>query len=92
MSSLQKSFAKAKLANLPFNPPLPPGVPTDLLVEEEIGEEEGEDDELRPLPEAVGLSEAAEDDSSSASSASSTGSTNTIRPEPRKKLFARPRG
>ncbi|KAK4698139.1 protein phosphatase methylesterase 1, partial [Lecanoromycetidae sp. Uapishka_2] len=70
MSDLQRSFAKAKLAGLPFEPPLPPN-----LLEEE--EEEDEFDDLKPLPESN-----QDDDSSSASSASSASSTGTIRPSP----------
>ena len=58
MSHLQRSFAKAKLAGLPSEPPLPQSA---LL------EDEG-DDELWCLAEP-----APDDDSSSASSASSTG-------------------
>ena len=83
MSDLQRSFAKAKLAGLPFEPPLPP----DLLVEdeEEEADAEEENDRLKPLPES-----AQDDDSSSASSASSASSTGTIRPSPSKHLFARP--
>lgn len=76
MSELQRSFAKAKLAGLPFEPPLPP----------EQDEEKEEDDEFgdwRPSPDP-----AQDDDSSSASSASSTG---TIIPSPSKNLFARPK-
>ncbi|MCJ1283786.1 Protein phosphatase methylesterase 1 [Xylographa opegraphella] len=79
MSDLQRSFAKAKLAGLPFNPPLPPGT---LLEEDE--------DERELIPEP-----SPDDDSSSASSASSassTGSTGTIKPSPSKHLFARPKG
>lgn len=57
MSDLQRSFVKAKLADLPFDPPMPQG----------LAEEEAEQDDLRPLPESH------DDDSSSASSASSTG-------------------
>lgn len=57
MSDLQRSFVKAKLANLPLDPPMPQG----------LAEEEDEQDALRPLPEPH------DDDSSSASSASSTG-------------------
>jgi len=82
MSDLQRAFAKAKLAGLPFNPPMPPG----SLIEDE-DDEELEDDELRPLPEP-----SPDDDSSSASSASSASSTGTIRPSPSKHLFARPKG
>lgn len=85
MSDLQRSFAKAKLAGLPFEPPLP----RDQLLEEEEtedGDPGEENDELNPLPE----SSSADDDSSSASSASSASSTGTIRPSPSKHLFARP--
>ncbi len=80
MSDLQRAFAKAKLAGLPFDPPLPP---------EQLREDEEEDeiDDLKPLPES-----AQDDDSSSASSASSASSTGTIRPSPSKHLFARPKG
>ena len=110
MSELQKSFAKAKLQNLPFDPPLPlnalpddnaDSIGSSNLLDGNTGYhgadamDEDEDafdetDELRPLPEGYG-----EDDSSSASSASSAssvGSTGTIRPEPRRRLFARVRG
>lgn len=81
MSDFQKSFAKAKLARFPVEPPLPPAA----LVEEDeyAGEEE---DEIQPLPESE-----QEEDSSSASSASSASSTGTIRPNS-KHLFARPIG
>ncbi|KAK3178701.1 hypothetical protein OEA41_000838 [Lepraria neglecta] len=79
MSDLQRSFARAKLAGLPFEPPPPPN----HLVE---NEEDDEIDDLKPLPEAP------DDDSSSASSASSASSTGTIRPSPSKHLFARPKG
>ena len=82
MSDLQRSFAKAKLAGLPFNPPMSPG---SLMEDEE--DEDQENDELRPLPEP-----SPDDDSSSASSASSASSTGTIRPSPSKHLFARPKG
>lgn len=79
MSDLQRSFAKAKLAALPFQLPLSP--------QEEDDEEIGQDDELvddrRPSLDSV-----QDDDSSSASSASSTG---TIMPSPSKNLFARPK-
>ena len=57
MSDLQRSFVKAKLADLPLEPPMP----------QDVAEEEDEQDDLRPLPEPH------DDDSSSASSASSTG-------------------
>ena len=80
MSDLQRSFAKAKLAGLPFEPPLPPH-----QLEEDILEDERDD--LRPLPDSV-----QDDDSSSASSASSASSTGTIRPSPSKHLFTRPKG
>ncbi|KAL9109629.1 MAG: hypothetical protein Q9187_008142, partial [Circinaria calcarea] len=83
MSDLQRAFAKAKLAGLPFEPPMPP----DLVQggeEEEEAEVEERDDYFRPLPNPM-----QEDDSSSASSASSAG---TIRPSPSKHLFARPKG
>ena len=89
MSSLHQSIAKQKLANLPFNPPLPPGARPDLLAQEDesIEEENEEIDDLRPLPD--GRSSSTEDDSSSASSASSASSTGTIRPNERKGRFAR---
>ncbi|MCJ1360682.1 MAG: Protein phosphatase methylesterase 1 [Icmadophila ericetorum] len=77
MSDLQRSFAKAKLADLPFEPPLPPNSAEEL-------EEEEDEDELQELPEP-----SPDEDSSSASSASSTG---TIRPSLSKHLFARPKG
>lgn len=83
MSDLQRSFAKAKLAGLPFEPPLPPNA----LQEQYEEDEEGENDDLKPLPESI-----PDDDSSSASSASSASSTGTIRPSPSKHLFARPKG
>ncbi len=85
MSDLQRAFAKAKLAGLPLEPPLPP----DQLHEADLEEDDDEDetDELRPLPES-----SQDDDSSSASSASSASSTGTIRPSPSKHLFARPKG
>ncbi|MCJ1422449.1 Protein phosphatase methylesterase 1 [Sticta canariensis] len=78
MSHLQRSFAKAKLAGLPFEPPLPPN----MFLEEDEAE-----DQLKSLPEST-----ADDDSSSASSASSASSTGTIKPSPSKHLFARPKG
>jgi protein phosphatase methylesterase 1 len=77
MSDLQRSFAKAKLAGLPFEPP------NQLL----DNDEEDELDDLKPLPDST-----QDDDSSSASSASSASSTGTIRPSPSKHLFARPKG
>lgn len=80
MSDLQRSFAKAKLAGLPFEPPLP----ANQLHEDD---EEDEPDDLKPLPDS-----SQDDDSSSASSASSASSTGTIRPSPSKHLFARPKG
>ncbi|KAG8526907.1 uncharacterized protein KY384_008336 [Bacidia gigantensis] len=72
MSELQRSFARAKLAGLPFEPPIPIN---------DLSDEEDQDglDELRPLPERSSL----DDDSSSASSASSASSTGTIRPSPK---------
>lgn len=93
MSELQRSFAKAKLAALPLDPPLP-RLPSNILdADLEHGEEGGEeveeeDDDLKPLPHR----RSADDDSSSASSASSASSTGTIRPSPTKHLFARPKG
>ncbi|KAL9105125.1 MAG: hypothetical protein Q9163_000043 [Psora crenata] len=82
MSELQRSFAKAKLAGLPLEPPFPSSL-SDLP----DGTDE-QADEFRPLlPE-----QSPDDDSSSASSASSASSTGTIRPSPSKHLFARPRG
>lgn len=78
MSDLQRSFAKAKLAGLPFEPPLP----LHAFLEEDEAE-----DQLNSLPEST-----ADDDSSSASSASSASSTGTIKPSPSKHLFARPKG
>ena len=80
MSSLQRSFAKANLAGLPFETPLPPS----SFLEDEYVEEEERADEFKSLPESM-----VDDDSSSASSASSTG---TIIPSPSKHLFARPKG
>lgn len=89
MSSLQRSFAKAKLAGLPFEPPLPQTT-FDEAEDEEEADDDGEDerDALRPLPDR----RSTDDDSSSASSASSASSTGTIRPSPSKHLFARPKG
>ncbi len=88
MSDLQRSFAKAKLAGLPFEPPLPPNALQELYEEEEEeDEDEDENDALKPLPESI-----PDDDSSSASSASSASSSGTIRPSPSKHLFARPKG
>ena len=93
MSELQRSFAKAKLAGLPFEPPLPhyasPGIDSEVdAEEEEEGEQEEELDDLKPLPDR----RSTDDDSSSASSASSASSTGTIKPSPSKHLFARPKG
>ena len=86
MSDLQRSFAKAKLAHLPFELPLLPS---------EEGEENEEEDEERDANEDVAFGDwraspdpAQDDDSSSASSASSTA---TIIPSPNKNLFARPK-
>ncbi|KAL9629382.1 MAG: hypothetical protein Q9164_006905 [Protoblastenia rupestris] len=72
MSELQRSFAKAKLAGLPFEPPSP--INTTLEDDEDDYEQA---DNVGPLPE-----QAQDDDSSSASSASSASSTGTIRPSP----------
>ncbi|MCJ1338806.1 Protein phosphatase methylesterase 1 [Bachmanniomyces sp. S44760] len=87
MSDLQRSFAKAKLSNLPFDPPMPLNttLPENMLDEE--GVNEAEDGTLKPLPGSI--STAKDDDSSSASSTSSTG---TIMPEPSKHLFAGSKG
>ena len=85
MSSLQRSFAKAKLAGLPFEPPIPQDTFEEELEEDDTVEEH---DGLTPLPDQ----KSADDDSSSASSASSASSTGTIRPSPSKHLFARPKG
>ncbi|KAL8699077.1 MAG: hypothetical protein Q9201_006207 [Fulgogasparrea decipioides] len=79
MSDLQRSFAKAKLAHLPLEPPLRANA---LVGDDQIEET----DELQPLPES-----AQDEDSSSASSASSASSTGTIRPNS-KHLLARPIG
>ena len=84
MSDLQRAFAKAKLASLPFEPPMPLDFVQEGEEEEEEAELEEGEDYFRPLPNPT-----QEDDSSSASSASSTG---TIRPSPSKHLFARPKG
>lgn len=86
MSELQRAFAKAKMAGLPFDPPFPSDW-SDHGDHVELGEEENvEFDELKPLPDST-----QDDDSSSASSASSTSSTNTIKPSPSKNRFARPK-
>lgn len=58
MSNLQRSFVKAKIAGLPFEPPLP----------QSTFHEEDEEDKIVLVPEGN-----PDDDSSSASSASSTG-------------------
>lgn len=83
MSNLQRSFAKAKLAGLPLDPPLPHST----FEEQEVTLEDPDDD-LKPLPDQ----KFTDDDSSSASSASSASSTGTIRPSPTNRLFARPKG
>lgn len=86
MSQLQRSFAKAKLSGLPFDPPLSP-----IQLEEQEDQEDQEDkDELNNLKSSS--DPAQDDDSSSASSASSASSTGTITPSPSKHLFARPKG
>ena len=77
MSDLQRSFAKAKLAALPFELPLPP------QEDDEENDQGDKFDDRRPS-----IDSAQDDDSSSASSASSTG---TIMPSPSKNLFARPK-
>ena len=82
MSDLQRSFARAKLANLPAEPPVP--LPDDMIAEED--DEEVGEDQLLPLPSPGAQTD---DSSSSASSASSAG---TIKPSPSKHLFARPKG
>ena len=79
MSNLQRSFAKAKLADLPVEAPML--LPDDIEEEDEAGE-----DYLPPLPSPGAQTD---DSSSSASSASSAG---TIKPSPSKHLFARPKG
>ncbi|KAI4268140.1 MAG: hypothetical protein L6R38_007941 [Xanthoria sp. 2 TBL-2021] len=81
MSELQRSFAKAKLAGLPSEAPLPLET-----FREEDEYPEGQADEFHSLSES-----AQDEDSSSASSASSASSTGTIKPN-RKHLFARPTG
>ncbi|KAL8674057.1 MAG: hypothetical protein Q9168_001544 [Polycauliona sp. 1 TL-2023] len=81
MSDLQRSFAKAKLAGLPLEAPMP----LDPFREDDENEA-GPTDESQSLPDS-----AQDEDSSSASSASSTSSTGTIKPN-RKHLFARPTG
>jgi len=79
MSDLHRAFAKAKLAALPAESPIIPG-----MDDEEDNEEDEETDTFKDLPR-----DSHDDDSSSASSASSTG---TIRPSPTKHLFAKPKG
>ncbi|KAL8761981.1 MAG: hypothetical protein Q9184_001928 [Pyrenodesmia sp. 2 TL-2023] len=81
MSNLQRSFAKVKLAGLPFEPPLAPKA----TLEGQVDAQE-EVDDVQPLPESE-----PDEDSSSTSSASSASSTGTIRPNS-KHLFARPNG
>ncbi|KAI4263454.1 MAG: hypothetical protein L6R42_001397 [Xanthoria sp. 1 TBL-2021] len=81
MSELQRSFAKAKLAGLPSEAPLP----LEIFPEEDEYPE-GRADGFHSLSES-----AQDEDSSSASSASSASSTGTIKPN-RKHLFARPTG
>ncbi|KAL8999728.1 MAG: hypothetical protein Q9169_001545 [Polycauliona sp. 2 TL-2023] len=70
MSELQRSFAKAKLAGLPLEPPLP----LDAFREDDEYAV-GLIDDAQSLPESP-----QEEDSSSASSASSASSTGTIKP------------
>ena len=82
MSDLQRSFAKAKLAALPFELPLPP------QEEEEEGDDEEKDQGDKFDDRGPSIDSVQDDDSSSASSASSTG---TIMPSPSKNLFARPK-
>lgn len=77
MSDLHRAFAKAKLAALPAEAPIIPGM-------DEETEEDKETDTFKELSR-----DSQDDDSSSASSASSTG---TIRPSPTKHLFAKPKG
>ena len=83
MSDLQRSFAKAKLATLPFEPSLP--LDED---EENRQDNQGHQDDFSHLTPSPSPDPAQDDDSSSASSASSTG---TIIPSPSKNLFARPK-
>ena len=91
MSDFQRSFAKAKLAILPPEPP--------SLLREETEYDENEEDGITPLPgdtnvtaeESIAASAGGEDDSSSAESASSASSTGTVKPEPLKGRFAKPR-
>ncbi|KAL8714920.1 MAG: hypothetical protein Q9220_001433 [cf. Caloplaca sp. 1 TL-2023] len=79
MSSLQRSFAKAKLAGFPSEAPLAAGA---VIEDGEYEQDEDEEsDQLPPLHET-----GADEDSSSASSASSASSTGTIRPNRRKAL------
>lgn len=90
MSDLQRSFARAKLASLPLDPPLP----ADQFSYEGEGENGIYAGEENDKVNALRLSaEASQDDdssSSASSSASSASSTGTIRPSPSKHLFARP--
>lgn len=81
MSDFQRSFLKAKLANLPLEPPMPRNAPPPHLSMFDEAEEDaalGYDAFRGEVP-----SSPINDDSSSASSASST---STIRPG----LFTRP--
>ena len=90
MSELQRSFAKAKLAGLPFQPPLPQTTAHGLDGEEGEGDVDDDPrDDLMPPPDRRSTDD---DSSSSASSASSASSTGTIKPSPSKHLFARPKG
>ncbi|KAL8905317.1 MAG: hypothetical protein Q9207_002708 [Kuettlingeria erythrocarpa] len=82
MSGLQRSFARLKLAGLPFEPPLA----QNATVQSGQDEAQEEIDEVQPLPESE-----QDEDSSSTSSASSASSTGTIKPNS-KHLFARPDG
>ncbi|KAL8768026.1 MAG: hypothetical protein Q9209_005630 [Squamulea sp. 1 TL-2023] len=81
MSKLQRSFAKAKLASLPPEAPIPSNA---FPEEDEFAG--GKTDESQS-----GSEPAQDEDSSSTSSASSASSTNTIKPN-RKQFFARPTG
>ena len=83
MSHLQRSFAKAKLAALPFDPPLPIQGNEDF---DDIDQEDDQFDNCTPSPDP-----AQDDDSSSSSSASSASSTATIIPSHTNNLFARPK-
>ena len=94
MSDLQRSFARAKLAQLPPEPPFPSSLSADDYDgEDEIRPLPGEADDDEGLPADTATKAGSEDDSSSsADSASSASSTGTIKPEPRKGRFAKPRG